>query len=392
MGASDDGAHHSLTGRIRRHHFESGRFSRHPRTVVVYLPPGYDAEPARRYPVLYVQDGQNIFDAATAFAGVEWGMDEAAERLIRSGELAPLVIVGIYNTPDRVGEYTHVADPSMGGGGADTYARFLIEELKPVIDSTYRTRPGRDDTGIAGSSLGGLVSFYLGMAYPETFSRIGVVSPAVWWASAEIFNWVRAPRSPQSRIWLDMGTAEGRSAGANERLLKGVRSLRDSLTQCGWILGETLHYLEAEGAHHDESAWGARVGSMLAALFPPEPAPPSRRGGSAAPGARVAGAGPAASHDSPPDDAVAIPIDGTLDLHTFSARDVKDLVAEYIAACRERGLTRVRIIHGKGTGALRRTVHAALERMPDVESFRLASEDSSSWGATIVTLRGAPAR
>lgn len=368
MGVEASAAHASLTGKIRHHHFEKSAFSRHARKVVVYVPPGYDAEPARRYPVLYVQDGQNIFDASTAFAGVEWGMDEAAERLIRAGDLAPLIIVGVYNTPDRVGEYTHVADPSMGGGGADTYARFLIEELKPKIDSLYRTRPGGDDTGVAGSSLGGLVSFYLGMAYADTFSRIGVVSPAVWWASAEIFNWVRGPRSPRSRVWLDMGTAEGRSAGANERLLKGVRALRDALTQNGWVLGRNLHYMEAEGARHDEAAWGARVGSVLTALFPPEP------------------------DDTRSDAAIAIPIDGTLDLHTFAPRDAKDLIAEYIAACRDRGITRVRIIHGKGTGALRRTVHAALERMPEVESFRLASEDASGWGATIVALRAEPGR
>lgn len=353
-----------LDPKIRHHRISAGQFAGHPRTIVVYLPPDYDADRARRYPVLYVQDGQNIFEASTAFAGVEWGMDEAAERLIRSGELAPLIIVGIYNTPDRVGEYTQVADPSMGGGGADTYARFVLEDLKPMIDSTYRTLPDRDNTGVAGSSLGGLVSFYFGMAYSDNFSRIGVVSPAVWWASAEIFNWVRAPRSPQSRIWLDMGTAEGRTAGANERLLKGVRSLRDSLTQCGWVLGESLHYLEADGGQHNETAWGEHVGDVLKFLFPA----------------------------TAPAETVAMPIDGTLDLHTFPAREVKDLIPDYVAACRERGITRVRIIHGKGTGALRRTVHSILARIPEVESFRLAAEDASSWGATIVTLHAAPTR
>jgi pimeloyl-ACP methyl ester carboxylesterase len=271
----------------------------------------------------------------------------------------------VYNTPDRVNEYTQVADPSIGGGGrADLYARFLLEELKPVIDARYRTLPGPDATGVAGSSLGGLVSLYFALAYPETFSRCGVVSPAVWWASAEIFNWVRGPRSPRSRLWLDMGTAEGKSARVTERLLKGVRSLRDALTSCGWTLGETLHYLEAEGAQHNESAWGARVEPMLQFLFP------SRSDAS------VASEG-----------AVEIPIDGTLDLHTFSPRDVKRLIPDYIGACRDSGITRVRIIHGKGTGTLRRTVHAILEKVPEVVSFRLASDDASGWGATIVTLR-----
>lgn len=403
MGRAREYARHTLTGVVRYHRLSGSQFSQHSRTIAIYLPPGYEKDRSLRYPVLYMQDGQNIFDEATAFAGVEWSMDETAERLIRSGRIEPLIIVGIYNTPDRLSEYTQVADPSMGGGGgADAYARFLIEELKPMIDSTYRTRPEAAHTGIGGSSLGGLVAFYLGMAYPHAFTRMAVVSPAVWWASAEIFNWVRPPRAPESRIWLDMGTAEGRTAGANERLLKGVRSLRDTLVNCGWVLGHDLRYLEADGAQHNEAAWGARVEPMLTFLFDAggpaqrgalaQPAVHARTGGTAPSSAgstRGSDRGAAPAPEAAPsslDEPVALPIDGTLDLHTFAPRDVGQLVPDYIDACRHRGITRIRIIHGKGTGSLRRSVHALLERIPAVASFRLASDDASGWGATIVTL------
>jgi predicted alpha/beta superfamily hydrolase/DNA-nicking Smr family endonuclease len=413
MGSARTYGRHTLTGAVRYHRLSGSLYSRHPRTIAIYLPPGYDNDRSLSYPVLYMQDGQNIFDEATAFAGVEWSMDETAERLIRSGRIEPLIIVGVYNTPDRLTEYTQVADPSMGGGGgADTYARFLIDELKPLIDSTYRTRPEAAHTAVGGSSLGGLVSFYLGMAYPQTFARMAVVSPAVWWASAEIFNWVRPPRATHSRIWLDMGTTEGRTAGANERLLKGARSLRDTLVNCGWILGRDLRYLEAEGAQHNEAAWASRVEPMLAFLF--DAAPDAQRTAdaqaiasaqlAARPAARSrpdairmasAPRDPTADRRGAPnpeaapasfDEPVALPIDGTLDLHTFAPRDLGQLVPDYIDACRRLGITRIRIIHGKGTGALRRSVHALLERTPAVASFRLASDDASGWGATIVTL------
>lgn len=172
---------HTLSGLIRFHRRRGSAHSPHRRDIAVYLPPGYGSTRSVRYPVLYMHDGQNLFDAASAFGGVEWGVDETAERLIAAGRIAPLIVVGICNTPDRLLEYTPVADVRHGGGGAESYGRFLIEELKPAIDSTYRTLPDREHTGVAGSSLGGLVSLHLGIAYPEVFSRLGVVSPAVGW-------------------------------------------------------------------------------------------------------------------------------------------------------------------------------------------------------------------
>ncbi|MEK7833277.1 MAG: alpha/beta hydrolase-fold protein, partial [Acidobacteriota bacterium] len=143
---------HTLTGEFRHHSKLHSTFLAHDRDVVVYLPPGYQDE-NKRFPVFYLHDGQNVFDAATAFNGVEWGMDETAQRLILSGRIEPLIIVAIYNTgADRIDEYTPTIDPRQKRGGkADLYGRFLIEELKPFIDRNYRTLAGPEFTGLGGS-------------------------------------------------------------------------------------------------------------------------------------------------------------------------------------------------------------------------------------------------
>ncbi len=259
---------HTLTGDIRFHRAVASRFLGRARDVAVYLPPGYDDDPGRRFPVLYMHDGQNVFDAATSFLGIEWGVDEAAERLIAAGRIEPLIVVAVYNTPDRVAEYT--PDPGAGGAGgnAAAYGRFLVEELKPMIDGAYRTLPGREHTGVAGSSLGGLVSMYLGLAHPETYSRLGVVSPSVWWADRAILARVAAAPRSETRIRVDIGTAEGSSPRDAAEAVQGARDLRDALVARGWVQGRDLQYEEASGAPHNEAAWAARVPALLEFLFP----------------------------------------------------------------------------------------------------------------------------
>ena len=162
------------------------------RTALVYLPPGYATDTARRYPVLYMHDGQNVFDVATAYAG-EWKADEAAQAGIAAGKVEPLLIVAVYNTPARLDEYTPVRDTGVGAGGqADAYGQLLVQTVKPLVDARFRTRTDAASTGLAGSSLGGLATLYLGMKYPDVFTRLGVVSPSVWWANRDILARVSA--------------------------------------------------------------------------------------------------------------------------------------------------------------------------------------------------------
>jgi enterochelin esterase-like enzyme len=256
---------HSLTGDFRHHAGLPSDALAHKRDVLVYLPPGYGADSHRRYPVLYLHDGQNVFDRATSYAGVEWGVDETAERLIEAGEIEPLIIVGIHNTGDhRVDEYTPTVDPRVKKGGkADAYGHFLLHELKPFIDRHYRTRRDAEHTGLGGSSLGGLVSLYLGMKHPEVFGKLLVMSPSVWWDGGVILRRAEslAARLPL-RIWLDIGTREGKFTPAH------VRTLRDILISKGWRSNDDLKYLEVKGGLHTESDWARRVEPSLKFLFP----------------------------------------------------------------------------------------------------------------------------
>jgi CubicO group peptidase (beta-lactamase class C family)/predicted alpha/beta superfamily hydrolase len=228
------------------------------RDVVVWLPPSYESEPARRYPVLYMNDGEQVF-------GAGWHMDETAQALARSGEIQPLIIVGIHSTGEyRTDEYTPTFGPVIGAGGkADLYGRMIVEELKPMIDSRYRTLTDAGNTGIGGSSYGGLVALYLGLKYPLVIGKLALVSPSVWWNNRVILRDVEALKNkPEMRIWLDCGTAEGPQARGD------VRLLRDALLAKGWSSGSDLKYVEAVGALHMQQAWARRVDPMLRFLFP----------------------------------------------------------------------------------------------------------------------------
>jgi predicted alpha/beta superfamily hydrolase len=262
---------HTLTGDMRVHRKFRSKILNNERDVIVYLPPDY-ASSKKRYSVLYLHDGQNLFDGATSFIpGQEWRIDETAQSLIAAGRIEPLIIVGVYNTGnDRVHEYTAAANAKFKAGGkADLYGRLLVEELKPFIDATYRTRRDAKHTGLGGSSLGGLVSLYLGVNYTNVFSKIAVVSPAVWWADKQIVRFVHGlPSRPSLRIWLDIGTKEGRNPQEAQHTVEGARLLKKALIEKGWKLEKDLKYLEAEGAEHNERAWADRAEQMLEFLFP----------------------------------------------------------------------------------------------------------------------------
>ena len=233
----------------------------------MYLPPGYN-ETGNRYPVLYMQDGQNLFDPATAFGGQDWRADITADELIRAGAVRPLIIAGIYNTgTKRISEYTPTRDRRMRKGGkADRYAEMLAREIKPFIDHEYRTVKSAAAAAVGGSSLGALASLVTTLDYPRVFGGAAVMSPSVWWDGRSILGVVNGWNGKvRPRLWLDCGTAEGASP---QRVVADTRLLRDVLREKGWREGADLAYSEAESAVHNEQAWGARFGQVLQFLFP----------------------------------------------------------------------------------------------------------------------------
>ncbi|MCU1322745.1 MAG: alpha/beta hydrolase [Acidobacteriaceae bacterium] len=239
------------------------------RDVMVYLPPQYfsesESDAQRRFPVLYLHDGQNLFDGLTSYVpGRTWRADTTADELAIANMMEPVILVGIANTGlRRMAEYTPTRDFKMGGGEGQSYGRLLIEELKPFIDGAYRTKTGPGDTGLGGSSLGGLISLSLGLEHPEVFGKLAIMSPSLWWGHRSILQFVHGvnPR-PDLKIWLDMGTAEG------ARHLRDADILYKMLVRLGWGPEKDLRYVTAEGAVHDENAWADRLGEALKFLFP----------------------------------------------------------------------------------------------------------------------------
>ncbi|SEK50822.1 Predicted hydrolase of the alpha/beta superfamily [Roseateles sp. YR242] len=232
-----------------------------PRSVQVWLPPGYERQPDQRYPVLYLHDGQNVFDAAAA--GAEWGMDETAQSLVVEGRIQPLIIVAVASGPKRVDDYTATRIDRDGlpqGGKAADYARFLIGTVKPEIDKRYRTLPDAGHTAVGGSGLGGNMSLWLALHRDDIFGGALVVSPALWWDNEfPLRDLVKTPlglTQPRPKLWLDMGTGEGDAA------IKQLRNLRGTLLNRGWNRND-INYLEANGGTHDEASWAARVAPML---------------------------------------------------------------------------------------------------------------------------------
>jgi len=231
------------------------------RPVTIYLPPDYDDHPDLRYPVLYMQDGQNLFDPVRSFIpGQTWRLSEAADSMIGERKSRPMIIVGIDNMgAGRIDEYTPTRDPKHNAGGhADDYAKVLLEVIKPYIDETWRTLPDRAGTAIGGSSLGGLLALHLALTHPHSFSSACVMSPSVWWDNRVILDELDRFSGPRPRIWLDTGGREGVDA------LRDVRLLRDRLKAKGF----EFKYHEDRRADHSERAWATRAPMMLEFLFP----------------------------------------------------------------------------------------------------------------------------
>ncbi|MBL8511667.1 MAG: alpha/beta hydrolase [Betaproteobacteria bacterium] len=231
------------------------------RTLRIYLPPSYNENAAKRYPVLYMHDGQNLFEAATSFGGVEWGVDETINRLVGQGAMDEVVVVGIDNTADRINEYTPCCDPQYGGGKINSYEAFIISTVKPYIDQNFRTLSDKNNTAIMGSSLGGLASFYIASRHADVFSKAGCVSSSFWWNNQMMTNAVSAWASKvPAKFYIDAGTS-------NDGLTE-TTAMRDALVQKGYVQGADLNYYVAQGASHNEASWAARVDRPLMYMFP----------------------------------------------------------------------------------------------------------------------------
>ena len=236
------------------------------RTLSIYLPPSYESSPDRRYPVFYLHDGQNLFDPHTSYVpGRTWHAGETADRLAESAEIEEVILVGIANTGlRRMSEYTPTRDFRMGGGEGADYGLLIVKELKPFVDRTYRTLPDRANTALGGSSLGGLISLFLGLMHPDNFGKLAVLSPSIWWDHRSILTFVtQANLNPPPKIWLDIGTGEG------ARHVRDTELLSRMLTARGWMPGKDLALYVVPGAVHNEDAWAARFDRILRFLFPP---------------------------------------------------------------------------------------------------------------------------
>ncbi|MGD9548808.1 MAG: alpha/beta hydrolase [Candidatus Krumholzibacteriia bacterium] len=245
------------------------------RRVWAYLPPGYAAEPGREYPVLYMFDGQNLFDAAAGFAG-EWRVDETCEDLITAGRMRPVIVVGMENGGrDRIREYTPWADPRRGGGGGEDHLEAVITTLMPAVAARYRVLAGPEHTGLAGSSLGGLMALYGGLSRPDVFGLVGAFSTTVHWAGYRLTSWTPGRAASPLKVYLDMGDRESGSREDTDGNgvadpFDDLRRMQAALEGLGLIPGVDLMAVEDAGGIHNESAWARRLPGALIFLFPPD--------------------------------------------------------------------------------------------------------------------------
>jgi predicted alpha/beta superfamily hydrolase len=257
-------------GDLRLHEFRS-RVFRNTRFLRVWLPRGYDDEEnaGRHYPVLYLNDGQNLFEAATSFTGVEWQVDETAERLIGEGAVPPMIIVGIDNAgKDRIREYMphRSMNPMMLRVQGRHYPDFLMKEVMPFVGRNYRVATGPENTGLGGSSLGALIALYTVMVRPGEIGRLLVESPSLWASARQAIRESRSVRIWPERVFLGVGTAEAGSGERSRTVVDDVRELAAILRRA--VLSEKrLRLMIKDGAGHNETAWAGRFPEALRFLF-----------------------------------------------------------------------------------------------------------------------------
>jgi len=260
----------SATGDLRIHQFDS-RIFRNRRFLRVWLPPGYDKpeNAARRYPVLYLNDGQNLFEPATSFNGVEWQADETGDRLIREGIIPPIILVGIDNAgKERFREYMphRSLQPMMLRVNGSRYPSFLAKEVMPFVQRHYRVASGPQNTGLGGSSLGALISLYTVSVSPGVIGRLLLESPSLWASNRQIIRQSRRVRRWPERVFLATGTAEAGRPDRDQSMVDDVRELAAMMGR-GGLDDRRLRLVIEEGATHHESAWARRFPQALSFLF-----------------------------------------------------------------------------------------------------------------------------
>jgi predicted alpha/beta superfamily hydrolase len=260
----------SATGDLRLLEFRSRIFN-NTRFLRVWLPPDYDdaANTAARYPVLYLNDGQNLFEPQTSFTGVEWQVDETADRLIREGAVAPMIVVGIDNAgKDRMREYMphRSMQPMFWRVYGSRYPSFLIKEIMPFVARNFRIATGPENTGLGGSSLGALISLYTVSVCPGVIGRLLLESPSLWASNRQMIRQSRQVKRWPERVFLATGTAEVGKEDRDRSVVHDVQELAAILRRAG-LDEDRLRLVVEEGGTHHESAWARRFPEALAFLF-----------------------------------------------------------------------------------------------------------------------------
>lgn len=254
-------------GELYLHELRS-RIFKNSRLLRVWVPPGYGEPAGTRYPVLYLNDGQNLFEASTSFGGVHWQVGETASRLIAEKKIPPLVIVGIDNTKNRAREYLpyRAADLKLLIVKGKLYPNFLRREVMPAVENRYAVLTGPENTGLGGSSLGGLIALYTQLAAPRVFGKLLIESPSLFVAHRKILGECRRFQNWPERMYLGMGTRELGDAAKDEKIANDARELATILRAAGLDERRLLVNIE-EGGTHSESAWARRFPGALEFLY-----------------------------------------------------------------------------------------------------------------------------